>query len=192
MFSSRAPAADGSASHTSHVSAMAPGDVCDAVRVSAQVEIDFKAECVVGDVVECFGARINDPADANANGACASFFATLFWNRLVSVPDPSKPGCVFVLLWWQCSCRTALAVILVGVTEANPAPQLSFAPRLLSSSLASAGQCRPDPKPRVWWHVGGSAPRVCRNRPAALFLLQARSTCCTCCSAATRTAAASW
>lgn len=33
-----------------------------------QVEIDYKAECVAGDTVDCLGARITDPADTNGNG----------------------------------------------------------------------------------------------------------------------------
>jgi hypothetical protein len=41
--------------------------------VTAQVEIDYKAECAAGDTVDCFGARLTEPSAAatNVNGTGA-------------------------------------------------------------------------------------------------------------------------
>lgn len=39
-----------------------------------QIEIDYKAECAAGDTVDCYGARLTEPAAAaaNVNGTGAS------------------------------------------------------------------------------------------------------------------------
>lgn len=43
------------------------------MQVFTQVEIDYKAECAAGDTVDCYGARLDDPASAatNVNGTGA-------------------------------------------------------------------------------------------------------------------------
>ncbi len=77
-------------------------DVVGAVGAS-QAEIDFKAECVAGDKVDCLGAVLSDADSAATNGSGA--------------PRPLLPfgiACAHLLPHAAVPCRKASVVCRLG------------------------------------------------------------------------------